>query len=918
MAEFDWVPARPRPAGAGGRAGGRPINLRVEHLAGAFGIGTTRPRLSWWLPVGARRQLAYRIRTDNGWDSGRVESPDSVLVDCIGPPLRTGERVTWQVKVWTDAGESDWSDPDVFELGLLEPGDWSARWIVPVEPELPPAGRRPAMLVRGEFELPDAPVARARLYATAHGIYEPFVNGRRAGDAELTPGFTEYRDRLQVQVYDITDLLRAGWNAIGAIVSDGWFRGQVGLPRAHDQWGSELGFLAQARVEFADGSMAVAGTGVGWHSTRSHVDAADLIAGQSVDLRRRPDGWSEPGFDASDWDAVAAADHGYENLVASPAPPVRAVQELVPVAVRQVADGQVFDLGQNINGWVRLRDLGPAGTAITLTHGEAIDSQGDVTTKHLDVNLPFIPEPLPAAQVDRVVSAGRPGDTFEPRHTTHGFRYVRVEGHPGELGAGDLNGIAVHTDMTRTGWFRCSDDRINRLHEAAVWSLRANTCDIPTDCPTRERAGWTGDWQIFVPTAAFLYDVAGFSTKWLRDLAAEQWSSGLVATLAPSPPSESEGGFLAALNGSAGWGDAAVIVPWEIYRAYGDVRLLEEQWPSMIAWLSYVEGAAAGARHPERAARRPKPLPHERYLWDSGFHWGEWLVPGGDLKGADEFEAFRQADKADVATAYFAYSARLMSGIAEVIGRGADAGRYRELAERVCAAWQAEFIGPGGRLHPDTQANHVRALAFELLPADLRAAAAARLVELIRDAGTRLATGFLATPYLLPVLADTGYADVAYELLFADAMPSWLYMIDRGATTMWERWNGIREDGTPFESLNHYSKGAVVSFLHRHVAGIRLLDGAPGYRHFRIAPLPGGPITWAQAQHDSPYGRIESSWRIDRDELELTVTVPPGTTAEIVLPDGTAEAVTAGRHTIRGRMPPKGRSAVDPAAWDRA
>ena len=849
--------------------------------------------------MGARRQLAYRVRTDNGWDSGRVERSDSVLVDYVGPPLRSGERVTWQVKVWTDAGESDWSEPAVFELGLLESGDWSARWIVPVESELPPAGRRPAMLVRGEFELPDAPIARARLYATAHGIYEAFVNGNRAGDAELTPGFTEYRDRLQTQAYDITGLLRVGRNAIGAIVSDGWYRGQVGLPRAHDQWGSELGLLAQARVEFADGSSAVAGTGEGWRSARSHIDAADLIAGQSVDLRRRPDGWSEPRFDDSGWDAVALADHGYANLVVSPAPSVRAVEELVPVGVRRVARGQVFDLGQNINGWVRLRSLGPAGTALTLTHAEAVDASGDVTTDHLDVNLPFIPEPLPAGQVDRVVSAGRPGETFEPRQTTHGFRYVRVEGHPESLSAGDLTGVVVHTDMTRTGWFRCSDQRINRLHEAAVWSLRGNVCDIPTDCPTRERAGWTGDWQIFVPTAAFLYDVAGFSTKWLRDLAAEQWSSGLVANLAPSPPSESEGGFLAALNGSAGWGDAAVIVPWEIYRAYGDARLLEEQWPSMVAWLSYVEGAAAGARHPERAARRPEPRPHERYLWDSGFHWGEWLVPGEDLKGADEFEAFRRSDKADVATAYFAHSARLMSRIAEVIGRDGDAPRYRELAERARAAWQAEFVGPDGRLHPDTQANHVRALAFELVPADLRAAAAARLVELIRDAGTRLSTGFLATPYLLPVLAGTGHTDVAYELLFADAMPSWLYMIDRGATTMWERWNGIDADGVPFESLNHYSKGAVISFLHRYVAGIRLLDGAPGYRHFRIEAQPGGGMTWARAEHDSPYGRIESAWRIDGEALELDVTVPPGTTAEVVLPDGSSSSVSAGRHTLR-------------------
>jgi alpha-L-rhamnosidase len=892
----------------------------------AFGIDTTRPRLSWWLPDGASQQSGYRIRTDNGWDSGHVTSEESVLVGYGGPPLRSGERVSWQVKVWTEQGESEWSAPQWFELGLLGPGDWSARWITPAEPGPSPAGQRPAMFVRGEFGL-GQPAVRARLYATAHGIYEAFLNGVRVGDAELTPGFTEYRRRLQVQAYDVTALLRRGRNALGAILSDGWFRGQVGLPRAHDQWGSELGLLAQVNVEFADGSRAWAGTGQGWCSAPSHIDAADLIAGQSADLRRRPQGWSDPGFGDAGWEPVTVTvtddgyanlvtddgyanlvtddgyanlvtDDGYANLVASPAPPVRAVAELPAVSVRRVRRGQVFDLGQNVNGWVRLKDLGPAGTAITLTHGEAVDSAGDVTTQHLDVDLPFIPEPLPAGQVDQVVSDGR-GEAFEPRHTTHGFRYVRVEGHPHALTASDLAGVVVHTDLTRAGWFRCSDERINRLHEAAVWSFRGNACDIPTDCPTRERAGWTGDWQVFVPAAAFLYDVAGFTTKWLRDLAAEQWSSGVVANLAPSPPAESEGGFLAEMNGSAGWGDAAVIVPWEIYRVYGDRRLLEEQWPSMAAWLGYVERAAAGARHPERAARRPEPLGHERYVWDSGFHFGEWLVPGADLKGPEEFEEFRRSDKADVATAYFAYSAWLMSQIAAVIGRGGDAQRYRHLADRVRAAWQAEFIGPDGRLHPDTQANHVRALAFGLVPAELRADAAARLVALIRAAGTHLATGFLATPQLLPVLADTGHLNVAYELLFTDTMPSWLYMIDRGATTVWERWDGVDADGVPFESLNHYSKGAVIAFLHRYVAGIRLLDSSPGYRHFRIEPRPGGGITWAQARHDSPYGRIESAWRLDGGKFELALTVPPGTTAEVALPDGSLRTVASGRHTLR-------------------
>ncbi|MGA2014523.1 MAG: family 78 glycoside hydrolase catalytic domain [Solirubrobacteraceae bacterium] len=871
-----------------------PAHLRVEHLDSPLGIGTVEPRFSWWLPAGSERQLAYRIETDNGWDSGRVASSDSVLVGYGGPPLRCAQRVGWRVKTWTDRGESAWSPVGVFELGLLDAADWSAAWIEPVEREPGPPGRRAAMLLRGEVELARA-VSRARMYATAHGIYEAFVNGRRVGDAELTPGYTAYGARLQVQAFDITEALAPGVNAIGALVSDGWFRGQTGLIRAHDQWGTRLAFLAELHVRYDDGSGAVFGTGAGWRSRRSHVDA-DLIAGQSSDLRRLPAGWAAPGHDDSGWDHAAIADHGYARLVASPAPPVRAVEAIAPVDVRRVGRGVVFDLGQNINGWVRLGNLGPEGTELTLTHGEALDADGDVTTAHLDVDVPFLPHPLPAGQVDRVSSSGRPGEVFEPHHTTHGFRYVHVEGHPGDLDAGDLSGVVVHTDMSRTGWFRCDDERINRLHDAAVWSFRGNACDIPTDCPTRERAGWTGDWQIFVATAAFLYDVAGFSTKWLRDLSAEQWSSGVVANLAPSPPAESEGGVVAALNGSAGWGDAAVIVPWEIYRAYGDARLLEEQWPSMVAWMAHVERAAAEGRHADRIARSAVPRPHERYLWDTGFHWGEWLEPGVDLKGPAEFEAFRRRDKADVATAYFARSARLMSVIATALGRAGDAERYHALAADARSAWQAEFLGDDGALSPDTQASHVRALAFDLVPEELRGAVAGRLVTLIEAAGMHLQTGFLATPQLLPVLADSGHLDAAYALLFQDSPPSWLAMIDRGATTVWERWDGIGDDGTPHESLNHYSKGAVVSFLHRYVAGIELLDDGPGYRHFRIAPRPGPGITRARAVHDSPYGRIEAEWSTDGGQLSLRAVIPPGATAELVLPGGAPRTVAAGRH----------------------
>jgi alpha-L-rhamnosidase len=843
-----------------------PYGLRVEHLDRALGIHTAAPRLSWRLPDGVIRQKAYRIRTSNGWDTGWVVGGRSLLVAYEGPALRSAERVTWQVKAWTDRGESDWSAPGWFEMGLLSAGDWTQPWIEPTAP-----------LVRTTF------VGRpTRLYLTAHGVYEAFVNGERVGDAELTPGFTQYRSRLQVQTHDIGALVRDGENVLAVVLTDGWWRGRTGALRSARQWGTGVAVLAQ----LDDG---VTGP---WRCARGHLIDADLIAGQREDLGALPLGWTEPGFDDSGWDDAAVADHGYDTLVDSPAPPVRRVEELEPVAVTRPAPGrQVIDLGQNINGWIRLSRLGPAGTRITLTHGEHLDAAGDLTTEHLRPAFPFLPAPLPAGMVDEVTSAGRPGEAFEPRHTTHGFRYVRVEGHPERLSTGDVRGVVVHTDLRRTGWFACSDPRIDRLHEAVLWGVRGNVCDIPTDCPQRERAGWTGDWQLFVPTAAFLYDVAGFSTKWLRDVAADQWPDGTVANLSPCPPAEGRRSAMAALNGSAGWGDAVVIVPWELYRQYGDERILAELWPAMRAWLDRAERMARTGRHPDRAAARHPPAPHERYLWDTGFHWGEWLVPGEQPLPLD---ALRAADHADVATAYLAHSAGLMARIAGVLGRDRDAARYATLSDRAGDAWRREFIDAEGRLTPDTQANLVRALAFDLVPRASRPAVAARLVELIRGAGTHLATGLLSTPYLLPVLADAGHPEVAFDLLFQDTEPSWLTMIDRGATTMWEHWNGVDADGVAHDSLNHYAKGSVASFLHRYVAGLRL--GEPAYRHFRVHPHPGGGLTWAEAAHESPYGRIEVRWELT-DGFVLHLTVPPGCTAEAILPDGTTRNLGPGRHT---------------------
>jgi alpha-L-rhamnosidase len=885
----------------GPAAPGRP---RAEHLDDPLGIGERRPRLSWLLPAAATAQYACRLATADGADTGWVPGGDSVLVPWPFAPLGSCERVTVRVAVRTDLGESPFSEPLTVEAGLLSAADWVSSWVAPFEDDVPSAGQRPAHELRGHVSVTAGrAVARARLYATAHGLYEVFLGGARVGDLELTPGFTQYGKRLQVQAYDVTDLLASvtgGSAEVSVLLSDGWWRGQVGMLRSSDQWGTTTAFLGQFHVWYQDGGTEVTGTGPSWESRPSHLLTADLIEGQRTDLRlagaRRT---GAGGAGGSGWRPVRPAAHGYDRLTWSPAPPVRRIEELRPVSVSRAGPGrQVIDLGQNINGWVRLRDAGPAGTKVTLTHGEWLGADGDVTVEHLRPAMPFMPHPLSAGQVDTVISDGRTGG-FEPRHTTHGFQYVRVDGYPGDLPPGAVTGVAVHTDMRRSGWFSCSDDRVNRLHAAAVWSFRGNACDIPTDCPTRERAGWTGDWQLYVPTAAFLYDVAGFSVKWLRDVAADQFATGMVANMSPLPPSEGEHGPVGGWHGSAGWGDAAVVVPWELYRAYGDTAVLDEQWASMTAWLGYVTRTAAEARHPSRVARSAAPAPHERYLWDTGFQFSEWLIPGEKIT---DMAAYQAADRGHVSTAYFYRSAQLMAEIAAVLGRDAEARQYTDLAVRVLDAWQREFIGPDGAVRPGDQPTLVRALAFGLLPDELRPRVADRLTELVREAGMHLRTGFLSTPYLLPVLADHGHADVAYELLLRETPPSWLAMIDRGATTVWESWEGVDADGQPHESLNHYSKGAVINFLHRYTAGIRP-GGEPAYRSFLIEPVPGGGLTSASAAYESPYGRIESSWQTaggssagnTSGRLRLTVRVPPGTTATVRV-NGTETVAGPGRH----------------------
>lgn len=768
-----------------------------------------------------------------------------------------------------------------------------AKWIQPCEDGPAPAGERPAMLLRARFLGSDA----RWIFATAHGVYELYLNGVRLGDQELTPGFTAYRKRLEVQRFDLSGQVRPGWNTLVAVLSDGWFRGRHGFQRGADGFGDRTALL----VAVIDGKGSpVMATGPDWWWRPSHITRADLMDGQAIDFRRFDPRWFTE--DAGEgWRPVETCmdDPRTAILVAPSAPPVRRLAELPPASTTRPRPGTVvLDFGQNMNGWVRLVDLGPAGTTLTLTHGEALDADGLVTTEHLRAFNFATHALLPAGQIDEVTSAGRPSDVFEPRHTTHGFRYVQVDGIPEGLSWDGARAVMVGTDLRRTGEFRCSDARLERLHEVVRASLVSNTCAVPTDCPQRERSGFTGDWQIFVGTAALMADVSDFSQRWLRDLAADQWPDGRVPTIVPNPGGDRPSGdaFEDASAGSAGWGDAAAIVPWELWRAYGDVDGLREAYPAMRNWVRYAARAAASGRHPLRAAARPVPAAHETYLWDTGFHFGEWLEP--DVPPHPD----PTADHSIVATAYLSRSASIAAATARLVGTAEEAEEFDAIARGAASAWQAEFLTASGEVATDRQAPCVRALAFGLVPPRLRPVVAGQLARLVAENDDRLNTGFLSTGLLLQALADHGRGDVAWRLLTRTGHPSWLGMIDDGATTMWEHWDAVHPDGTVTGSLNHYSKGAVASFLHTHVAGLRLpefpTEGEAGYQRVDVVPFVPEGLTHASTRQETARGPVSVGWRLEGDRFTLEVDVPEGTVGSVTMPDGAKHGLVAGGMTL--------------------
>ncbi|MFV0131976.1 family 78 glycoside hydrolase catalytic domain [Streptomyces sp. HMX87] len=762
---------------------------------------------------------------------------------------------------------------------------WTAQVITPQLPggadgAAPPAGRaRPATLLRDEFTVRTG-VRAARLTVTALGVYELELNGTVVGDHVLAPGWTSYRHRHRHHSFDVAPLLRTGANAWGAHLADGWYRGRLGFnDGTRDIYGPDTGLLAELRIEYADGTTRTVGTGPGRRASHGPVLAAGLYEGEHHDARREQPGWSEPGFDDTGWHPVRVLDCDTSVLFPADSPPVRRVRNVRPVAVAALPGGRALvDFGQNLVGRLRIRVRGEAGRTVTLRNAEVLDEHGELCVRPLRT----------AVATDRYTLRGdTDGEEWEPRFTFHGFRYAEVDGRPGELTPDDVTAVVLHSDLRRTGWFSCSDPGLDRLHENIVWGMRGNFLDVPTDCPQRdERLGWTGDVQVFAPTAAFLYDVRDFLRSWLRDLAADQSRDehGIPPVFTPEIPVIADVPLPPGNPPMAGWCDAAVIVPWVLYERYADAEVLRAQYPSMRAWVGAVERIAG----PDR-------------IWGEGLQFGDWLDP----TAPPEDPGKSMTPSGLVATAYFA---RLLARTAGIIGETDDAVRCDALADSVRDAFRARYHTGGGRLTEETQTAYALALCFGLLddPAE-RAAAGDRLAALVAARGHRIGTGFLGTPLVCDALTATGHVDTAYRLLLERSCPSWLYQVSMGATTVWERWDSMLPDGSVnpggMTSFNHYALGAVADWIHRTVAG--LAPAAPGCRRLLVQPRPGPGLTWAKAVHETPYGRAEVSWRITGHALLTDVLVPPGTTADVRLPGAEPVEAGPGRHTFRAPRTPE-------------
>lgn len=847
-------------------------DLTCEHRTNPVGTDVRSPRLSWKIGADGYNvmQTAYSVRVATTpkfsassmvWQSGKVASDESVLVKYAGADLKPGQRYFWQVRVWDNRGKvSKWSETAFWETGLLSQENWKAKWI---EMDGDTNRYSPSPHFRKEF-IADKNIAKATIYVTSHGLYELHLNGKKVGDQVLMPGWTTYGKRIQYQVYDVTSQVTRGKNAIGAVLGDGWYRGTLAWGNNWAIYGKRLGLLMQLRIVYTDGTESLVITDSSW---KSHNDGAirmsDIYNGEIYDATRKLTGWNIPGYDDSKWLPVRLGNYS-NNIIASEGAEIRKIQEIRPVRVFRSPKGSLLvDMGQNMVGWIRLKVNAPRGTVITIRHAEVLDKFGE-----------FYTENLRSARCQIDYTAGGTGDeVYEPRFTFMGFRYLEVKGFPGTLTADNITGIVVHSDMPVTGGYESSNALLNQLQHNIQWGQRGNFVDVPTDCPQRdERLGWTGDAQAFSRTAAYNFNVAAFFSKWLKDLALDQKQDGAVPDVIPDVLNRQDAVTAAP---SAGWGDVAIIAPWTMYQVYGDREFLENQYQSMKAWVEYIRKKAG-----------------DTYIWKGGSKYGDWLFYHPPVNNHSEADGFTEHDF--ISTAFFAYSANLLSKCAGILGNRADEKTYSDLFEKIKSVFIREYVTPAGRVGTNSQTSYVLALMFNLLPDEQRPAAAKFLVDDIKGRRNHLSTGFLGTPFLCHVLTQNGYTDVAYDLLLQETYPSWLYPVRMGATTIWERWDGQKPDSTfqdaGMNSFNHYAYGAIGDWMYRVSAGID--TQTPGYRNLLIKPHVTPKMDLSKATFESSYGQVVSGWERKEGRLWFNVRIPANAMAKIVLPANSADKVT--------------------------
>ncbi|HQD08403.1 MAG TPA: family 78 glycoside hydrolase catalytic domain [Flavihumibacter sp.] len=849
------------------------LNIRCEYQRDPVGITEAQPYFGWEIVCKQSNclQRAYEIVVAEDarfarktWSTGRLSSSSSQQVAYAGAALQSGKKYFWRVRVWDNHGNgSAWSDTGSWQMGLLNQSDWKAQWI---EAGFEETANRPSPYFRKGFTLAKK-VSQATLFITSHGLYEAFINGKRVGEDYLTPGWTSYNKRLQYQSYDVSNALQTGANAIGVGLGSGWYRGILAWENNKDLYGKTLGLLAQLQVVYTDGSTETIATDESWKSSTGAVLYSEIYHGETYDAGKEKTGWTTAAYNDADWKGVVLKTYPLNNLISTVNERVRAHEILKPQRIfRTPANELVVDFGQNTTGFVELSVQGNAGDTVRLQHAEVLDKAGNF----------YIANLRSAKQLNTYILSGKGVETFRPHFTFQGFRYVKLEGIKAELKADQLKAVVLYSSMDSTGSFSSSSALLNQLQHNIKWGQMGNFLDVPTDCPQRdERLGWTGDAQVFARTAAYNRQVFNFFRKWLKDVAADQLGNGSVPFVIPNVLGDGA-------SGSTGWADAATIIPFTMWQCYGDLRILTEQYASMKAWVGYMEANTQNG------------------LWAKGFHFGDWLFyhPDDDTDGTSAI-----TDKYLIAQCFYAGSVDIMRKTAALLGKKDEEQHYTQLLQTLKDAFVKEYMTPNGRLVSGSQTAYVLALYFDMLPESLRASAAQRLADNIKSYNYHLTTGFLGTPYLCFVLSRYGYNDLAYTLLVQETYPSWLYPVKMGATTIWERWDGMKPDSSfqnvGMNSFNHYAYGAIGDWMYRVLAGIDINGDSVGYKNMLIRPLVNarklnlpdkdtssvkGALTRVSAALKTLYGEVRSGWERDGASLVMTVAIPANTKATITIP----------------------------------